>query len=136
MTLPTEHPLRYRLFNESHARPYAELTVPVQVSYLVLLTGEVSPQQECEHLRTLAERYAIAPPLDSTTHYDPDFGRFSIKWERHTEFSSYSFFANKQRSQPFSCKVIDEAPEEWLAAISGELLVAQHIEILSASEKN
>ncbi|PCH85117.1 MAG: hypothetical protein COB89_03335 [Piscirickettsiaceae bacterium] len=135
MTLPTEHPLRYRLFNESHARPYAELSVPVQVSYLVLLTGEVTPQQECAHLRVLAERYAVAPPLDSTTHFDADFGRFSIKWERHTEFSSYSFFANKQCSKPFSCKVIDEVPDDWLAAISGELLVAQHIEILSASER-
>jgi len=131
MTLPTEHPLRYRLFNESHARPYAELSAPLQVSYLVLLTGELSPKNECEHLRALAERYAVAPPIDGTTHYDADFGRFSMRWEKHTEFSSYSFYANKQCSAPFSCKVIDEVPDEWLQNIQGELLVAQHIEILS-----
>ncbi|ORU90768.1 MAG: hypothetical protein A6F71_07385 [Cycloclasticus sp. symbiont of Poecilosclerida sp. M] len=108
-----EHPLRQRLFNESHARPYAELTVPVQVSYLVLLTGEVSPKKECEHLRALAERFAVAPPVDNAMHYDADFGRFSIKWEKHTEFSSYSFFAHKECKKPFSCKVIDEVPNEW-----------------------
>jgi len=88
MNLPTEHPLRQRLFNESHARPYAELSAPLQVSYLVLLTGEVSPAQECAHLRILAERYAVAPPIDSATHFDADFGPFTIKWEKHTEFSS------------------------------------------------
>ncbi|MFT6624680.1 MAG: putative membrane-anchored protein [Cycloclasticus sp.] len=135
MSLPAEHPLRQRLFNESHARPYAELSVPLQVSYLVLLTGEVSPAQECEHLRLLAERYAVAPPIDSATHFDADFGQFTIKWEKHTEFSSYSFFAKKQSTQPFTSKVIDEVPNNWLRNIKGELLVAQHIEILSASEQ-
>jgi len=131
MTLPAEHPLRYRLFNESHARPYAELSAPLQVSFLVLLTGELPANNECQHLRALAERYAVAPPIDGTTHYNADFGRFSIRWEKHTEFSSYSFYSNKECSTPFSCKVIDEVPDEWLQAIQGQLLVAQHIEILS-----
>jgi len=134
MSLPTDHPLRQRLFNESHARPYAELTVPLQVSYLVLLTGEVSPQKECLHLRKLAEHYAVAPPLDSAMHYDADFGHFSIKWEKHTEFSSYSFYAKKDCVEPFSHKVIHNVPEQWLQDLKGELLVAQHIEILPASE--
>jgi len=135
MSLPTDHPLRQRLFNESHARPYAELTVPLQVSYLVLLTGEVSPEKECLHLRKLAERYAVAPPIDSAMHYDADFGHFSIKWEKHTEFSSYSFYAKKESDSPFSHKVINSIPDEWLKAIKGELLVAQHIEILPASDQ-
>ncbi|PHS70126.1 MAG: hypothetical protein COB22_08360 [Cycloclasticus sp.] len=134
MTLPTEHPLRHRLFNELHARPYAELTIPVQVSYLVLLTADVSVQTECEHLRVLAEQYAITPPLDAATHFDADFGRFAIKWEKHSEFSSYSFYANKPCEKPFACKVIDQVPEQWLKDIQGEMLVAQHIDILAADE--
>lgn len=135
MRLPLDHPLRLSLFNESHARPYAKLSVPLQVSYLVLLTGEVTPEQECEHLRILAERYAVAPPINSAMHYDADFGSFSIKWEKHTEFSSYSFFAKKRSNQPFETYVIDEIPESWLQAIKGKLLVAQHIDVLECTDQ-
>ncbi|HIL93939.1 MAG TPA: DUF3422 family protein [Cycloclasticus sp.] len=134
MSLPNEHPLRHRLFNETHARPYAELDSPVQVSHIVLFTGEMSPKVECDHLKVLAEQFAVTPPLDCATHYDAKFGRFSLKWEKHTEFSSYSFYANKHCAQPFTCKAIDEVPEQWLNDIVGELLVAQHIDIISSDE--
>ncbi|MEO1889835.1 MAG: DUF3422 domain-containing protein [Cycloclasticus sp.] len=134
MSLPNEHPLRHKLFNETHARPYAEIESPVQVSHMVLLTGEMSPKLECDHLKVLAEQFAVTPPLDNATHYDANFGRFSLRWEKHTEFSSYSFYANKHCAQPFSCKAIDEVPEQWLNNIVGELLVAQHIDIVSSNE--
>lgn len=135
MSLPTEHPLRHRLFNESHTRPYVDLTAPLQVSYLVLLTGEVTPEIECEHLRKLAEQYGVTPPSSNATHYDANLGKFTIKWEKHTEFSSYSFFATKQCDTPFSYKVINDIPDAWLEAIKGELLIAQHIEILPFCEQ-
>jgi len=135
MSLPTEHPLRHRLFNESHTRPYIDLTAPLQASYLVLLTGEVTPEIECEHLRKLAEQYGVTPPPSHVTHYDANLGKFTIKWEKHTEFSSYTFFATKQCDPPFSYKVINDVPDAWLAAIKGELLVAQHIEILPFCEQ-
>lgn len=135
MNLPNEHPLRLQLFNESHTRPYAEMCAPVQASYLVLLTGEVSPAKECEHLRQLAERYSVAPPHDGATHYAIDFGPFSIKWEKHTEFSSYLFFSKKRCETPCAYKPISEVPDEWLQAIKGELLVAQHIEIVPSTEQ-
>jgi uncharacterized membrane-anchored protein len=134
MVLPTEHPLRHLLFNEIHARPYADLTVPVQVSYLVVLTADVSAQTECNHLRILAEQYAVTPPLSGATHFDADFGRFAIKWEKHSEFSSYSFYANKSCEKPFACKVIEQVPEKWITDIQGEMIVAQHIDILSSEE--
>ena len=123
MALPKEHPLRYRLFNESHARPYADLTSPLQVSYLVLLTGEVTSEKECAHLSQLAEQYGVTPPIDNAVHYDANFGNFAIKWEKHTEFSSYTFTSTKQCQNPFSCKVISEVPEAWVSSIEGQLLV-------------
>lgn len=50
-------------------------------------------------------------------------------------FQVILFFAKKQSTQPFTSKVIDEVPDDWLRDIKGELLVAQHIEILSASKQ-
>ncbi len=135
MSHPNEHPLRYCLFNNSHARPYAEIGVPVQVSYIMLLTGEISSNEESEHLGLLAEQYGVEPPLENATHYTADFGHFSVKWERHTEFSSYTFFAEKECHEPFSSLVINKLPDKWLAGLAGELLVAQHIDIRASAER-
>lgn len=127
-----EHPLRHRLFNESHTRPYAEIGVPVQVSYMVLLTGESSPDKENSHLGVLAEQYGVIPPVKGATHYAASLGQFSIKWERHTEFSSYTFFTERASEEPFSNPAINEVSDSWLAGLEGELLVAQHIEIVAS----
>ncbi len=132
MKQPVEHPLRHRLFNETHTRPYAEIGVPVQVSHMVFLTGELSPNTATEHLAILAEQYGVVPPLEGATHYAANFGSFSLKWDRHTEFSSYTFFTEKDCEEPFSNPAINELPGEWLGGLEGELLVAQHVEIIAS----
>ncbi|ORU91407.1 MAG: hypothetical protein A6F72_02370 [Cycloclasticus sp. symbiont of Poecilosclerida sp. N] len=134
MTLPTEHPLRHRLFNESHVRPYSDFTTPVQVSHLALITDQISAKDECEHLCVLAEQYGVAPPNINATHYDACFQGITIKWAKHTEFSTYSIVTTKQSKEAFSSKAIDGIPSEWINAIKGDLLVAQHIEIMSSCE--
>jgi hypothetical protein len=39
MTLPADHPLRFELANEVHARPPEELRAPLKLTYLALLSG-------------------------------------------------------------------------------------------------
>lgn len=130
-----EHPLRCRLFNEAHTRPYALIAVPARLSHLVLLTGEIQPDKECSHIGELAERYGVTPPVANATHFSADFGAFSVKWERHTEFSSYTFYSENEISEPFEKPVIESVPEEWLAGLEGKLLVAQHVELRRAGDE-
>ena len=65
-----------------------------RASYLALLadqgTGPV--QQQC--LAELCAGYGRAPPSIAGNHFSADLGPFQIKWERHTEFTSYTFFGN------------------------------------------
>jgi uncharacterized membrane-anchored protein len=136
MEQPVEHPLRHRLVNETHTRPYAEIGVPVQVSHMVLLTGELSSNKESKHLAALAEQYGVVPPPAEATHYAADFGSFSLKWDRHTEFSSYTFFTEKDYGEPFSNPAIHELPSGWLGGLEGELLVAQHVEIIASGSSD
>lgn len=134
MSLPTEHPLRHRLFNESHVRPYSDLTAPTQISHLALLTDEVTAKEECEHLCILAEQYGVSPPNMNATHCDITFKGITVKWAKHTEFSTYSFLTAKKNKPAFSSNAIDGVPDEWVKNIKGHLLVAQHLEIIPSGK--
>ena len=126
-----DHPLRAALTAEVHARPFARLEAPERVCYLAMLSGEAGATGDLAKVGALFERFGQAPPEPGATHAMADFGAFRFKWERHSEFSSYSFFRHgPQDGAPFSEAAIDEVPRDWLEGLPGELLVALRVELL------
>ena len=88
--LPPDAPLRATLHNEVHARPSARVRLPALVTYVAVLNAGVSREQECDHLRALPGQHAL--PLDSlqSSFLRLRLGGYTVKWERHTEFTRYS----------------------------------------------
>ncbi len=128
-----DHPLRAALTAEVHARPFALLQSPERSTYLAMLSGEDGAAEDLAHVAALFERSGMAPPEPGATHAMTDFGAFRFKWERHTEFSSYSFFQHGPlEGAPFSEAAIDVVPRDWLDGLPGERLVAMQIELLDA----
>jgi uncharacterized membrane-anchored protein len=125
-----EHPLRDLLTNEVHARPFAELVAPTRASHIALLTGEGGADEDYEQLVRLCERYAVPPPRAAINHFNHDFGPFRVRWERHTEFVSYTFFRDRPFADPFGDTVIDTVARDWLERLPGELLIAVHVALL------
>lgn len=124
------HSLRTQLANEVHARPYELLTAPVQASHLAILADESLLPQERQAITVLCERFDVAPPAPTARHYSADMGMFRLKWERHTEFSTYTFFHAAPFSQPFKDPAITQVPREWLERLPGELLAAIHVALI------
>jgi hypothetical protein len=58
----TEHPLRYKLNNELHARPPVPVAHPQLVSYVALMHDGVREDDELRHLQLLADAYACRWP--------------------------------------------------------------------------
>jgi uncharacterized membrane-anchored protein len=127
MTLPANHPLRQKLNDEVHARPPEELRAPCSISYLALLTDDAARQESGAKVRELAERFRAPPPAEGSNHYSADLGPFRVKWERHSEFTRYKFIIEKEDNPPFSNPPIKAVPQEWLASLPGETLVACNI---------
>jgi uncharacterized membrane-anchored protein len=128
-----DHPLRAALTAEVHARPYARLEAPERASYLAMLSGEGGAADDLAQVAALFERFGLAPPAPGATHAMADFGAFRFKWERHSEFSSYSIFRHGPHDDAlFSRTALDEVPQDWLDGLPGELLVALRIELLSS----
>ena len=127
-----DHPLRAALTAEVHARPFARLQAPERATYLAMLSGE-DGAADLAQVAALFERSGLAAPEPGATHAMADFGAFRFKWERHTEFSSYSFFQHGPfESTPFDEAAIAAVPRDWLDGLPGERLVAIQIELLDA----
>lgn len=129
-----DHPLRGALNAEVHSRPFANLQAPERISHLALLSGERGAERDRQHVALLCERFAVAAPDAGENHFMADFGPFRLKWERHTEFSTYTFFQNGAvEAEPFAGFSVDLVPRDWLIALPGDLLVAVHLDLLDRS---
>jgi uncharacterized membrane-anchored protein len=118
-----------------HARPFAELRPPARASYLALLAGETTKPVEQQCLAVLCARYGRPPPSTEGNHFSANLGPFEIKWERHTEFTSYTFLDNTPLTMPsaFANPLIELVPQEWLASLPGTIIAAAHVAVLAAA---
>lgn len=126
---PADHALRAALAHEVHARPHEALKAPLRASYLAVLVDGEERKREREHVARLCEKAGIAPPADDTIHFSADLGAFRLRWERHTEFSSYTFFRGGVAEARFVDVAAGVVPGEWLRSIPGRTLVAAHAEL-------
>ena len=124
-----DHPLRSALLEEVHARPFAALEPPEHASHLALISDEHGAAVDFAHLVRLCQLYGVPPPPEGSRHFRCDFGTFRLKWERHTEFCTYTFFRHSPFEQPFSIPAISIVPREWLEALPGNRLVAVHVAV-------
>lgn len=138
MTLPlTEHPLRQRLNDEVHARPPMTLEGEEWISYLAVLHEGTDAATEEAHLHRLCSALgASLCPLIQGDHWVMDAGRLRLKWERHNEFSSYTFFLHRLPGDDPQTTAISALPADWLAGLPGSVMVATHLEFRSAADIN
>jgi uncharacterized membrane-anchored protein len=122
--LPSDHPERVALANEVHARPYEALQTPQRAEYLALTLDKDEREREILHLAELCRSFGIVPPVAEASHFSVSLGAVRVKWERHTEFSGYTFFAPGESGEGFGEPVSSALPEGWLPAIPGKTIVA------------
>jgi uncharacterized membrane-anchored protein len=127
MPIPANHPQRFALNYELHARPAEAINIPEEASYLALATDPSKRQAEYECIVELCTRYGVTPPASELNHFQVDLGVFRLKWERRTECNSYTFFRQGAFKAPFANPVIDGVPQDWLESLPGQVLVAAHV---------
>src|SRR5258706_2481640 len=132
MTTLPNHPQRFALNYELHARPSEVITVPERASYLALATDLSMRQAEYERVVELCTRYGVQPPAADLSHFQIDLGAFRLKWERRTECTSYTFFRPGEFDDPFAETAIAGVPQDWLESLPGEILVAAHVALRKA----
>jgi uncharacterized membrane-anchored protein len=128
----TPHPLRESLHNEVHARPYERLTAPLSLSHIAL----VGPQADAAyvHLVDLLGRRHLPLPAVDANHLSADLGGVHLRWEKHTEFHTFTFWKPlsplAHGPESFEASAMAELPPEWIAGLSGQWLVGLHVLVL------
>jgi uncharacterized membrane-anchored protein len=116
-----DHPDRYLLAAEVHARLAVELHAPTRASYVAVLVAGEARAAELEHIVSLCTRFGVTPPQVGATHFSAQLDNLRIKWERHGEFSGYTFFVNGLSEQPFAESAASFLPDGWLEGSATEL---------------
>ena len=136
MNLPPEFAHRERLANELHARPFESVTTPGAVlSVATLRSGSAEDAACLAHLALLQPGAApeIATTATAATHLSLRCGAVRVRWERHTEFYSFTFISNAGPTELAGCfdtQWLDTLPAGWLAALPGPMIAATQIALL------
>jgi uncharacterized membrane-anchored protein len=125
------HPLRHQLTNELHARPFIPLEGPARAAHIAFKqpknAARRAPEEDFAHLKSFLERHGGPLPAADEQHYFHDFGRFRLKWERHTEFVSYTIFVDGLGDSPFDAAAAKHFPQDWLDEAPGLVVSAAHL---------
>ncbi|MHA6263945.1 DUF3422 family protein [Arenibacterium sp. CAU 1754] len=135
MSVIPDHPLRYELANELHARPFPTMATPCTVVFLAIKQPDDAVSRDrggdLAHLIKLLDRHGAAHPKPGATHYSGQIGRHILKWEQHTEFVTYTAFVEGISERAFDPHDFDVFPDEWLAQVPGQRITSVNVRLLS-----
>jgi len=101
----------------------------------------VPHEADLEHLRKLCNFFHAHPPAPGARFHSVDLsGTCHVRWERHTEMSTYTFFKPAtgpgDLDSPFAPDRVPVSvlPPEWVRTIPGAVIVASHIAIVGESK--
>lgn len=130
--LPEDDAQRRQLHNEVHARPSARVRLPALIVYVAVLNAGITREQEWAHLRSLPGHADLKPEQLSGNFLRLRCDGYTVKWERHTEFTRYSIvqalpahaFWGAVNPELASQAVVGS---DWLRAIPGQTVAAIHL---------
>ncbi len=93
------HGARDRLLAEAHARPSTPLAAPALAARIATLSGETGATRDREHMVALCRRLGAPEPSPGAAYATIDAGLWRLRWERHTEVSTWSFFDRSARAR-------------------------------------
>jgi uncharacterized membrane-anchored protein len=122
--------MRARALGEIHSRPYTLISLPRVIFQVAFLT-EANFAADQAILAELSLGQGVPAPATDTSHHTMTWGSGTLRWERHTEFSTYfwdtpapAVFGGEITVNPFGASFV--APGPFISGV--------RIEIRPASE--
>lgn len=129
----TEHPLRYALVNELHARPSPRIRAPSTCVFVAFKEPRDAANRDrgidMAHLTELTNRHGGQRPDPEESHYQGTLGRHELKWESHTEFVTYMATTPGLPIRPFDPSAGAIFPEEWQLHAPGKRVAAVMVQV-------
>ncbi|MBI5321892.1 DUF3422 domain-containing protein [Bradyrhizobium sp.] len=125
------HPQREAILGEVHARPFTRLTAPLGVLRLAFLNHGEAAANDRKSLVAFCEAHRLDAPEPTAKHHQANIGSILLRWEQHSEFTTFTWIWSKTES---TSRVFGEVSEELSSLIhslplTGRLLVAVKLEV-------
>jgi uncharacterized membrane-anchored protein len=124
------HPSRPMAVGEVHARPHPLIDTPRLLVQLSFMT-EGGTAVDHAVLAALSQQLGMAPPDRSARHHAMKWGQGVLRWERHTEFSTYLWSSPITREGAPS---LDESPFASGFSAPGTVISGVRVEIVPWTE--
>ena len=118
------HPLRRQVLDELHARPFQLVETPRRVLLHAFSTAELSASAERATLAAWCTATGAARPDEGANFHRAVFPTARLRWERHSEFSTYGWDVPAPGADPFHWPLPQPTPVGGSLAAPGSLLVA------------
>jgi uncharacterized membrane-anchored protein len=87
----TAHPLRAAVLGEVHARPFTPIETPRRVLHFGFETTVERGEADRAALAAFCVSRGLATPLPSSKHHRVLLGATALRWEQHSEFTTYTW---------------------------------------------
>jgi uncharacterized membrane-anchored protein len=126
------HPLRAAILGEVHARPFTPIAVPSRVLHFGFDTSGTRAQVDRANLMTFCQSRGLPPPQASEKHHRVTFGTTVLRWEQHSEFTTYTWeMPSDPGAIPFHPDAATLASPMRLVPQPGPLLVAVDLHLMA-----
>lgn len=85
------HPDRETILAEVHARPFAPIETPRRLLHFAFLTDAAQAAADRDALARFCSERGVTPPAEGAKHHRARVADTGLRWEQHSEFTTYSW---------------------------------------------
>ena len=128
------HPQRDFALSEMLARPFTPMAATQRVLHFAFMPEGEARVNDRRALRAICARRGLPEPASGAKYHRVDFGAFVLRWEGHSEFTTYTFeLALPAFNAPFQPPALDFLPHMRQFIQPGPLLVMVDLHLLPES---
>jgi uncharacterized membrane-anchored protein len=125
------HPLRAAILGELHARPFTPIATPARILHFAFDTPGERATADRAALTELCCKRDLQPPKPADKHHRISFGTTILRWEQHSEFTTYTWELSADvGDKPFCPPASSLATPMTAVPQPGPLLVAVDLHLL------
>lgn len=128
------HPLRMRVAREIHARPFEPIDMPARIYKVAYLTDAARSAADVENLTRFCRSHDVALPTVERRQHSVKIGAVKLRWEQHSEFTTYAWQTEDQCVPPFAHSVFDDVPLKDMPPSPGPAIAAVHLALVKKDD--
>jgi uncharacterized membrane-anchored protein len=131
----TPHPLRAVILGEVHARPFTAIETPRRILHFGFDTAGDAAKADRAALAEFCTQRNLEPLKASAKHHRVSLGGATLRWEQHSEFTTYTWELPSEDGTPFHPTAASLADPMASVPQPGPLLVALDLHLLPHSNE-